>query len=210
MSGPVVLDCRICSQWPTSAISGHFSRERERKTIFSSVRSGAELGQAAVATRWAGEPKPSGDRGEAWRGVRRCRRRGSRGRATASAAAGAPSLAGAPPLPPCLTAPASRSARGWPSASKFALALPHGLDWNPPDWIVPIRSRRSLIRWRGGMLVVQCDHGGDAEHQHRQVLNGDRAPHQESGETETAFYFRYVPPISRFRGLKIHRIGYLL
>jgi hypothetical protein len=55
---------------------------------------------------------------------------------------------------------------------------------------------------------MQCDHGGDAEHQHREVLHGDRAPHQESGET--SFYFRYVPPISRFRGLKIHRIGYLL
>jgi len=36
----------------------------------------------------------------------------------------------------------------------------------------------------------RCDHGGDAEHQHREVLHGDRAPHQESGET--AFYFR--PP----------------
>ena len=204
------MDCRICSQWPTSAISGHFSRERERKTIFSSVRSGAELGQAAVATRWAsrnqaaiearGGGVASGDVAEEAAGGERrpAPRRGRR--------AWRELLVLLPALPPRR----AEAPEGRPPRVSSPSAPPCGLDWNPPDWIVPIRSRRSLIRWRGGMLVVQCDHGGDAEHQHRQVLNGDRAPHQESGETETAFYFRYVPPISRFRGLKIHRIGYLL
>jgi len=204
------LDCGICSQWPTSAISGHFSRERERKTISSSVRSGAELGQAAVATRWAsrnqaaiearGGGVASGDVAEEAAGGERrpAPRRGRR--------AWRELLVLLPALPPRR----AEAPEGRPPRVSLPSAPPCGLDWNPPDWIVPIRSRRSLIRWRGGMLVVQCDHGGDAEHQHRQVLNGDRAPHQESGETETAFYFRYVPPISRFRGLKIHRIGYLL
>lgn len=93
--------------------------------------------------------------------------------------------------PPCPSAPASRSGRGSPSASEFLLPW-RALDWESPlVWVVPIRARRSLIRCRGDLdcSPLQCDHGGDAEHQHREVFNGARAPHQESGET--AFYLLY-------------------
>jgi hypothetical protein len=131
------------------------------------------------------------------RGGRRCRRRGSPMRATAraaAAAAAAESLAGAPPPPPprpCLTARASRSARGSPSASEFFTLSPfRGLDCeNPPVWILRrFMGIASLIRRRPWWLALfflslQCDHGGDAEHQHREVLHGHRAPHPESGET---------------------------
>lgn len=135
------------------------------------VRSGAELGQAAVATRWASRNQAAIE---------------ARGGGVASGDV-AEEAAGGERRP----AP-RRGRRAWRELLLFHPALP------------PRRAEAPEGR------PPRCDHGGDAEHQHREVLHGDRAPHQESGETETAFYFRYVPPISRFRGLKIHRIGYLL
>ena len=88
---------------------------------------------------------------EARRGGRRCRRRGSRMRATAR---GAPAAEEASPVgahhhPPCPSAPASRSGRGSPFASEFA--SPRAL-----DWVAPIRARRSLTRCRGDLDCSPC------------------------------------------------------
>ena len=72
---------------------------------------------------WASRTKRRSIEAKAWRGCRRCRRRGCRMRATDP---GAPAAEEASPVgahhhPPCPSAPASRSGRGSPFASEFAL-----------------------------------------------------------------------------------------
>lgn len=210
-SGPVVpYRPSARPQRPTRGTRGHFvDGERKKKLMYfhGSERVlrllyGAEVGQAAVGTRCGvGEPNQAAiDRNEASRGCRRCRRRGSRRRATSRGAPPMPAAAaeeetspvGARRAPLCPSATASRSDRGSPFASEFVLS-PRAL-----DWVAPIRAPRSLIRCAVVTWIVpplQCDHGGDAEHQHREVSNRARAPHQESGET-AFFIFYYLPHFS--------------
>lgn len=158
-SGPVVpYRPSARPQRPTRGTRGHFvDGERKKKLMYfhGSERVlrllyGAEVGQAAVGTRCGvGEPNQAAiDRNEASRGCRRCRRRGSRRRATSRGAPPMPAAAaeeetspvGARRAPLCPSATASRSDRGSPFASEFVLS-PRAL-----DWVAPIRAPRSLIR----------------------------------------------------------------